>query len=312
MRTIEVYIVKKDDIQSYEVKNTKGIGWCKLEKPIPISEENNKTISAEIEKDYTEEDVNNIENTEIEEVEDPAEKNPKEEFIVKLNGEELKNMQDYYTTDSKIIFNNPLSKGDKIEIYDSILNSVKVVTKNSYNKNALFTVFDSYMHFKYNHTYQFSLPIKDQIFSTEFSTKYDPFYTTIKKIRMDTGDLLNLVPDGQIAALIYQYSKEVQETLGDDTDEIPVYASNVVRYKTDIDLCWAIYLSISGKYGVKNKKIGSIEIEKNTKVPYIDTMVKRFRELLAENEELLNKEDTILSFVKAKSTEYTVPNRGVF
>lgn len=287
MRTVEVYIVKKDDTQIYELKNTKGIGFSKLDRPTPLKDAKNPVT------------ILNDDNT--------------HEFIVKVNGENMVNLVDYFTTETQIIFNNPLSEGDKIEIYDSILNSVKVVTKNSYNKNALFKIFGSNVNFKLNHTYEFSLPIQGKVFNTEFSTKYDPFYTTVKKIRLDTGDLLNNVSDNQIAALIYQYSKEVLDVLGDDADEIPVYASNVVRYKTDIDLCWAIYLSVSGKYGVKSKKIGTIEIEKNIKVPYIETMVKRFKELLAPNEELLNGEkDTVLAFVKANSTAYTVPDRGVF
>lgn len=297
MRTIEVYIVKKDGFNTFELKNRKGIGFSNLNRPIPINDD--------------EEVVDGDEYEIITPIipDDDEEHN----FVVKLNGKELEYINDYNVINYKIIFNNPLMEGDKIEIYDSILNSVKVVTKNSYNRNALFKIFSSNINFKYNHTYEFALPVQGKLFSTEFETEHDPFYTTVKKIRLDTGDLLNKVSDNQIAALIYQYSKEVQDILGDDADSIPVYASNVVRYKTDIDLCWAIYLSISGKYGVKSKKVGTIEIEKNTKVPYIETMIKRFKELLAPNEELLNGDkDTVLSFVKAKSTEYTVPNRGVF
>lgn len=296
MRTIEVYIVKENGINSFELKNRKGIGFSNLNRPMPINDD--EVVDGD---EY--------------EIITPIIPDDDEEhnFVVKLNGKELEYINDYNVINYKIIFNNPLMEGDKIEIYDSILNSVKVVTKNSYNRNALFKIFSSNINFKFNHTYEFVLPVQGKLFSTEFETEHDPFYTTVKKIRLDTGDLLNKVSDNQIAALIYQYSKEVQDVLGDDADSIPVYASNVVRYKTDIDLCWAIYLSISGKYGVKSKKVGTIEIEKNTKVPYIETMVKRFKELLAPNEELLNSDqDTVLSFVKAKSTEYTVPNRGVF
>lgn len=296
MRTIEVYIVKEDGINSFELKNRKGIGFSNLNRPMPINDD--EVVDGD---EY--------------EIITPIIPDDDEEhnFVVKLNGKELEYINDYNVINYKIIFNNPLMEGDKIEIYDSILNSVKVVTKNSYNRNALFKIFSSNINFKFNHTYEFVLPVQGKLFSTEFETEHDPFYTTVKKIRLDTGDLLNKVSDNQIAALIYQYSKEVQDVLGDDADSIPVYASNVVRYKTDIDLCWAIYLSISGKYGVKSKKVGTIEIEKNIKVPYIETMVKRFKELLAPNEELLNgDQDTVLSFVKAKSTEYTVPNRGVF
>lgn len=236
-----------------------------------------------------------------------------DEFSVYVNDYELTNGNEYKNQNNVLTFTNPLEIGDKIQIEYSISDTVKIVTKNAYDKNSLYKIFSSNAKLKFNHTYNFSLNIEKETFSSKFYSKHDPFYTTIKKIRMDTGDLLDHATDYQIAQLIYLHSKDVQDTLGDSSSEIPVYATNVVRYQTDIDLCWQIYLSISGKYGVFKKKIGTIEVDQEVKLPYIETMIKRFKELLKPNEELLNGDNTTTaSFVRAGNTTYTVTNRGVF
>lgn len=234
-------------------------------------------------------------------------------FTVSVNDYELTNGNEYKNENNVLTFTNPLEIGDKIQINYSISDTVKIVTRNAYDKNSLYKIFSSNSKLKFNHAYNFSLNINGEAFNSKFYSKHDPFYTTIKKIRMDTGDLLDHATDYQISQLIYLHSKEAQDTLGDSISDIPVYATNVVRYQTDIDLCWQIYLSISGKYGVFKKKIGTIEVDQEVKLPMIDTMIKRFKELLKPNEELLNGDKkTASSFVRAGNTTYTVANRGVF
>lgn len=235
-----------------------------------------------------------------------------DKFSIIVNDYPLNETTDYTITDNILVFNNPLSIGDKIQLEYSISDSVKIVTRNSYSRDSLYKIFSSNAKFKLNHTYDFILKVQGELFSNKFNTKHDPFFTTVKKIRLDTGDILNGATDFQISQIIYMYSKEVQDILGVGS-AVPVSATNVVRYKTDIDLCWAIYCSISGKYGKIEKKVGTIEILKETKLPLIEAMVKRFKDLLKPNEENLNGSSlTAASFVKAGSKAYTVPNRGVF
>lgn len=300
MKMVEVYVVKENDFKEYVLKNTLGVGFNNIEKPTPPILDAGNGITT---------------------IPDP---NLADNFILKVNGKVLTNLMDFTASDTSIIFNEPLEIGDKITIEDSISDNVtKVATKNSYSKTALFKLFSNLIKLKYNHIYNFTLPIYDREnnkevnFSTQFYSKHDPYYTTVKKIRLDTGDLLVNATDAQISKLIYLNSKDVNDILtngdGGTPDEVTVAATNVVRYRTDIDLCWAMYLSASGKYGVISKKIGNIEIEKNIKVPYIEIMIKHFKELLATNEDLLNGGDTTpVSFVKANATSYTVSNRGVF
>lgn len=237
---------------------------------------------------------------------------------ISVNRNQLQKGLDYTISEGILNFVNPLEVGDKIIIKASILDNVKIVTKNSYSKDALFKVFSSDIKFKSNNRYNFILNINSEDFSSSFSTKYDPFYCNVKTIRTDTGDLLNNVTDEQIAKVIYNNSKEALErleTLDEMPEKTPTYAKNYVRYKTDIDFCYSIYLSMSGKIGSFSKTIGDIKIDTTYKIPYLGDMLSRFKELLAPNQDILNNGlsgSASVSFVRAQKTQYPVSNRGVF
>lgn len=239
--------------------------------------------------------------------------------IVSVNDKILLFGVDYTINENELIFSEPLCIYDKIIIKDSILNNVKLITKNSYSKNALFKYYSSNVKFKFNQVYEFVISLNNKDYTNKFNSKHNPFYTTIENIRIDTGDLLANVSDNQIANVIYMNSKEalekIEENEIDISQKIPTYVKNYVRYKTDIDFCYAIYLSISGKYGSYSKKIGDIQIDNTFKLPYLQEMIGRFKELLKPNEELLSSNagaGTVASFVKAQSSDYPVSNRGVF
>ena len=286
MKTVEIYIVKSDNFESYEIKNTIGVGLNKTDRPTPYK------VDTSVGQDTG--------------------------FTVYVNDIELTNLVDYVIGQDgyTLHFMEPLEIGDIIKIEDSIPDTAKIVTKNSYNKNALFKILSEATKLKYNHDYVFELPVQNKIFSTKFTSTYDPFYSTIKKIRNDTGNILDGVKDSIIANLIYLHSKEVNDVLTDGAggtpDEVTVAATNVVRYRTDLDLINAIYLNISGRYGKIDKKIGNIEVAKEIKLPLLEEMLSRFKELLKPNEDALYSTNNIATFVKANSTSYTVESRGVF
>lgn len=242
-----------------------------------------------------------------------------------VNNKILIETKDYSIENGELFFLIPLSIGDKIIIKDSISNDVKVITKNSYSNNALFKYYSSNVKFKSNQKYTFTITINKEEHSFAFMSKYDPFYSTIEKIRMDTGDLLNSVSDSQIAKIIHLNSKWALEKLqtsveagnNEETvlEKIPAYTKNYVRYKTNIDFCYSIYLSMSGKIGTVSKTIGDIKIDTSYKIPYLGDMLSRFKELLGPSQELLNNgasASTAVSFVKAQNTTYPVSTRGVF
>lgn len=252
--------------------------------------------------------------------------NSKGEFEITVNNKSLIENNDYFIEGRELFLSIPLLVGDKIIIKDSISNDVKVITKNSYSNNALFKYYSSNTKFKNNQKYTFALAFNKDKHSFSFMSKYDPFYSPIDKIRMDTGDLLNSVSDSHIAKIIHNNSKIALEKLevaieaGNKEStvltKIPTYVKDYVRYKTNIDFCYSIYLSMSGKIGTVSKTIGDIKIDTTYKIPYLGDMLSRFKELLAPNQDLLNSgavsTSTVASFVKAQNTTYPVSNRGVF
>jgi hypothetical protein len=285
MVTVEVYISKKDDIDStiYKIKNTFGIGLENLPKVVDFTPESLVgpiLVNGTVQGTSGATPFTVITSSEIEAGEfvtgdliDPV-VGP---LRVLKNGTELKNFDDYYIDASlEMLLVKPLKIGDKLEIHDVAVGDKWVVTsKNSYNPNALIKLFSASQKFKYNQEYVFKIGIEEEgeqkIFTESFQSQYDPFYSNVKNVRLDTGDLLDGVTDSQISKLIYKWSKEAYTILEDDNrlDEIKEYryTQNYVRYKTDIDLCYAIYCSISGKYGTIVKEIGNIKVQREVKLP---------------------------------------------
>jgi ribosomal protein L10 len=331
MVTVEVYISKKDDVGNtqYKILNTKGIGIEYVPKvqdftatglagPTVIDGVVGGTSGATPYTVITNADIECgefVTGDLIDKVIGP--------LRILVNRKELKNFDDYYIdVNNNLYLVKPMKIGDKLEIHDVVVGDNWVATsKNSYNPNALIKLFSSDTKYKYNQEYTFKIGIKDEeekkSFSESFQSQYDPFYSNVKNIRLDTGDLLDGATDAQISKLIYKWSKDAYQILNDDNrlDDIKKYkyTQNYVRYKTDIDLCYAIYCSISGKYGVITKEVGNIKVQREVKLPLIAAMIKRFEDLLRPNEDLLHgNKNSVVSFVKAGNTAYTVPNRGVF
>lgn len=243
------------------------------------------------------------------------------EFTLFLNDFEMKLGVDYTLSQEDnvitITFNEEVPKGNVIKIeYDDTFDEYdKVYSKNPYDKKSMFSVFTSEQKLRYNHTYSNIDYINDDMFENKYIVEYSPFYTDIKKIRSDTGELLDEVGDEVIARIIYEYSKEAIEKNENEEFEAPVptYVKNFVRYKTDIDLCNSIYLSISGKAGSKSKSINDISVETSIKIPFLEDLLKRFKELLKLNEDAFSKDGSIaISFVKAKQYPYPIENSRLF
>lgn len=136
---------------------------------------------------------------------------------------------------------------------------------------------------------------------------------------MDTGDILSSVADEIILRIIYMNSKEgielYESTIDDNTTDItyPKVLNSWVRYKTDMDLIHAAYLTISGKYGTVAKKIGPIDISQTIKLPYINEMLSRFKDKFEQiQSSLTSSTATPLSAVKAGDKDYPISERMSF
>lgn len=248
------------------------------------------------------------------------------ESVLYINEEKAFEGVDYnIDEDGGILFPNKLNIGDILYMKHRPKEDVeKVFTKSPYNNKAIFHAFSKDTNLKFNHKYVMECYVRDidneddnnyLKFTNTFVAKYNPYYSSVKKIRSDTGTLLGEVEDDVIARLIYSNSKEANEIAADGTfdDGVPGYAKNYVRYKTDIDICVAVYLSICGIAGERAKTLSDIKIERNVKIPYLEDMLKRFRELLKPNEDaLIGPKVVASSFVKAKKYPYPINEARLF
>lgn len=283
----EIVIVTEDVLESYKPLNTFGDGFI----------EANKQLSDNIDK------LNLL--------------------TVLVNDVPLIIDQSFTIKENKIFFTKTLKKGDKLVVNDGILNNVKIISKNPYN-TSIFKVYSSDVKLKLNHTYHSSLRINKDEYGSKFLTKFDPFLVTVAKIRLDTGELLEGVTDEQIARVIYSNSilaierynasSDEEPSYGEEKVKLPLAVKNYARYRTDLDLCYAVYLSISGKRSVLGKKIGSIAIDKKIEFPKLSELLSRFKELLKPLEDILDgkSKGTSVSFVKAGGTDYPLKERVGF
>lgn len=249
-------------------------------------------------------------------------------ITVHLNGSHVSNGKDldYVEVDNYTIsFNAPLNEGD-IVVIESLYNnpkvSIDVIGNNNYNPNTIFKKYGSIEKLKFNSKYNMCIKIKDDYVNWSFYSKLNPMLTTINKIRLDTGDLLENVPDVTIMKVIYLNSKEavdLYESLEDDSTSdststsYPKILNTWTRYRTDMDLIHAVYLTISGKYGTAAKKVGVIDISQTIKLPYINEMLSRFKQKFEQaNEALKPNSNAPQKFVRAGNTDYPVNERMSF
>ncbi|MCR3758682.1 hypothetical protein KYB31_06690 [Clostridium felsineum] len=192
--------------------------------------------------------------------------------------------------DTHIKFNYPLAKNDKIAIVSLIpLDGVpiKIISTKDMDPNSIYEKYGSIAKLQNNNEYTVSIKIKGKNYEWKFTSAYNPSYTTVKKIRMDTGDLLTN-DDETINYLIYLNSKEIdmlykvysknsQASNDIVTPSVIIQWKEAwVRYKTDLDLLNSTYISLNNITSGVTQKIGDIEISKKSESPLLTELQERF------------------------------------
>lgn len=250
-------------------------------------------------------------------------------LMVSLNGLlcKLGADADYVEIDeTHIKFVYPLTSKDEVTIASVIGSddiSVQVISGNLLNPNSLFQKYGSVVKLLNNNIYNVEVKIKKKRYNWHFTSKYNPHYSTADKIRSDTGDLLLGVTDEQIEYLIYLNSKELNMIYKVNNIVDPVsatitpsvilqYKKSWVRYKTDLDLVNAAYLSISGVNGGVSKTIGEIKIEKKFNVPLLKQMIERFTAKFQGYDEFVQNKPMSQVFIRASQSSYPYSGRAGF
>lgn len=246
---------------------------------------------------------------------------------------------DYITLgdNGKVIFLKELTEGDIVAVVSNIeVENIKVMSFGSRDKtNALYKKFASEAKLKFNNRYKVHIKVNGQDIDWQFVTRLTPMFCTAKKILEDIGEFIQGFTEEYISSMIHRNSWEIvnrinealedtetsegmsiEDTIAPNTDEEYISPSRLVskwvRIKTEIDLIYARYYGISYNYGSVKKEIGDISIEKSTKLPYIDELLKRLKGELENTEEaIFGGINFIGSFVKG-SVNYQYNERGTF
>lgn len=230
--------------------------------------------------------------------------------------------------DRSIIYLDENYEGKVVSVtYEySCNNNVKVYSVVP-NAPALFNKYAEEDGLISNNIYEASLELDNVEYKSKFLSKIEPLYSSVNIIRSDTGTLLEEYTDFMITNCINRNSILAYEILENSVDEDDYYGSSsgeveitsaakqFVRYKTDLDLVNAKYLSIVGNLGTNKKKISSLDIETTQDLPELEDMLSYFREKVKEYEDELKLGATTsiaVSFVKANNSNYPVDSRNSF
>lgn len=244
---------------------------------------------------------------------------------------------DYVTLpeNGRIIFNKDLMAGDIIAIslneeVDNI--NMTVLSYGSRDTaNSLFKRFTSIQKLNHNNRYKIHVRINDEDIEWQFVTKMTPFFSTPKKVLEDIGEFIQGFTEEYISSIIHRNSWSIIEQINaaieiNDTVNVEIIQDastkeytttskavyNWVRIRTEIDLIYARYFGISYNYGSISKTIGDISIEKSTRLPYIDELLKRLKlQESSAQEAIFGGANFIGGYVKG-STKYEYSERGNF
>lgn len=182
------------------------------------------------------------------------------------------------SSNSSITFKEKLEEGDTVIIASSNLNTGPNVQIIGTKHNAIFKQYNNEINLMYNQEYTLEFNLLDEAHKVKFTSQYSPLYSTSKIIRSDLMDIIEDIKDDSINFTIWQNSIMAQEISTEDiSEDVPYYAKQYVRYKSERDLIYAVYLAISGKAGSVSKRLGSMEVSKSIKIPFLRDMLDELK-----------------------------------
>lgn len=238
-----------------------------------------------------------------------------------LNNSVLHKDMDYIILESGMVqFNTVLTEDDNLVVnYTSNLNK-QVVGNNSsksvYQKASQRPTLQNNVH------YNFLLSVRKQQFTSDFYSKFSPFYVSnpMQKLKTDIGELFDAFSEKDLAFAIYDAGKEFDDILllnSYDSTSIDDIGKSIrerwVRYKTGLNLINSVYLSKTQVNGSQRKRAGNIEVQIDHKIPYRSDMVEKVQKEFDSADYDLN--NTVLgiklfnSFVKGGNTTYPLNAR---
>lgn len=234
-----------------------------------------------------------------------------------------------YTFDenNNIILNEPTDNISEVNVYKKIdtLNSTSIIFPGKANKgNSLFSRYSDTNNLLVNNKYKLHVLIDDTSIDSVFNSKLSPMVIQTGLIFKEIGEFIEGYTDQDVSERIYNYSKELVELIdelanqedpvtnvtytvdedGNYTFSNKIVAKNYVLAKTAIDLIYSRYFGISLRYGSIKKQIGDIDVERTTKLPYVDTLLGRYQKMLEDAENIIKGKTIAVSAVRAGTNTY--------
>lgn len=234
-----------------------------------------------------------------------------------------------YTFDenNNIILNEPTDNISEVNVYKKIdtLNSTSIIFPGKANKsNSLFNRYSDTNNLLINNKYKLHVLIDDVSIDSVFNSKLSPMVIQTSLIFKEIGEFIEGYTDQDVSERIYNYSKELIDLIdelanqedpvtnitytvdkdGNYTFSNKTVAKNYVLAKTAIDLIYSRYFGISLRYGSIKKQIGDIDVERTTKLPYVDTLLGRYQKMLEDAESIIKGKTIAVSAVRAGTNTY--------
>lgn len=240
------------------------------------------------------------------------------------NGSLLSHKVDYEVQEAAgcILLNEPALNGDVINVRSNVsLDNMQLQVVSDSRKDradVLYKKWGTASKLMMNNKYEFSIGIGKEVFKFHFGSRLSPLFSSARAILEDIGEFIEGFTEEYIYSKIHANSEELIELLDElanresnpvenvayeiDSDGIYKLSNKTgerwVKSKTEIELILARYYGISYSYGSISKSLGDISIEKSTKLPYIDQLLKRLEKDFAAADEYIRGVNSVATFVK--------------
>ena len=237
-----------------------------------------------------------------------------------LNDLLLQEGVDYTISNLQVSLTRQLLAADIIKFNSDILTEKVITSSNPRSSQTLFNKIVQAETLQNNVRYKANINVKGKDYSTDFTSKYSPFYlsSASKVLRQDLGELAIKFEDKDINYVVYSSSLEYDNKIvekkltNNGTNTITdAMKARWVRYKTCLSLILNVYLGIATTSGSQRKRVGNIEVENQTKMPYLNDMMKKYQESFNQIDNLIfgSVSSTVKPFVKSSINEYPLNAR---
>jgi len=148
-----------------------------------------------------------------------------------------------------------------------------------------------------NSTYTIHLNVANLNHKYTFTSKYEPAYSSAREVRADIGNTLDRYPDADVWHIIRDNTLYLKAHIRDGYDPDEESFNKLdgsdfamrqwVKIKTQIDCIYGAYVMIATHLGSEKHSLGFLDVQRSTKLPYIDDLLKKLKEDLHELDVLL-------------------------